>query len=87
MSERRNRIAPADSLEFLRLLASLPIRVYPSGSGVEDMSALYDIAAQYSLTAYDAAYLRLATTLNRPLATKDGDLLAAAEAADVTIYR
>lgn len=86
VSERRKRINAADSREFLRLLASLPIRVHPSGGAVEEMPALYEVAGRYSLTACDAAYLQLAMTLKLPLASKDDDLNEAAVAAKVPLY-
>ena len=42
---------------------------------------LLDVARQYGLTAYDAAYLELSLRLSLPLATKDGPLATAARRA------
>ncbi|WP_326542981.1 type II toxin-antitoxin system VapC family toxin [Pseudorhodoferax sp.] len=41
-------------------------------------AALFDLAQQHALTAYDAAYLALALSLNAPLVTFDQKLAAAA---------
>jgi len=45
-----------------------------------DVQAVQALAMQYSLSAYDAAYLWLAAELRAPLATFDGRLAAAAQA-------
>ena len=44
-----------------------------------------DLALQYQLTTYDAAYLELALRRNLPLATLDDALIAAAKAAGVSL--
>jgi predicted nucleic acid-binding protein len=44
-----------------------------------------DLAVQYQLTTYDAAYLELALRRNLPLATLDEALIAAAKAAGVSL--
>lgn len=47
--------------------------------GPPGSSALYSLCREYSLSAYDAAYLELAMRLNIPLATRDDDLAKAAK--------
>ena len=44
-----------------------------------------DLAVEYQLTTYDAAYLELALRRNLPLATLDEALMAAATAAGVSL--
>ena len=86
VSERRGRIDPLDSLEFLTRLAGLPIQVEGSASAVGGMATLYKTAEKYSLTAYDAAYLRLAQKSGLPLAAKDDDLNSAALRAGIKLF-
>ena len=69
-SERLSQVAVTGALE---LLDSLPIERHPL-----DMSGVLLLAERYALTAYDAAYLRLAELLAAPLATFDLQLAAAA---------
>jgi predicted nucleic acid-binding protein len=45
-----------------------------------------EIARKYRLSAYDAAYLELATRQELPLATLDQDLRKAAKRAGVAIF-
>jgi len=45
----------------------------------------FDLAFQYQLSTYDAAYLELALRRNLPLATLDEALVAAARAAGVSL--
>lgn len=45
-----------------------------------DLTAQYELAARYKLSAYDAAYLWLAAELRAPLATFDDKLAKAARA-------
>lgn len=81
INERRQRISQADSTRFLRQLDELPIEV----DGVLDRPNLPDLARQFRLTVYDAAYLELAIRNSVPLATLDKALRGAAEAAGVPL--
>jgi predicted nucleic acid-binding protein len=83
LGERRGRIRPAATVEFLALLQSLPISVVPSG--YPDMNRIVDLARMYGLTSYDASYLDLAMSRAVPFATLDVALRAAAERAGVSI--
>jgi predicted nucleic acid-binding protein len=76
-AERRKRLTESDSKQFLRLIEGLGITIdAPSGfTAVSDTLAL---ARKHGLTAYDAAYLELASRLGVKLATLDHDLAKAA---------
>jgi predicted nucleic acid-binding protein len=81
INERRQRISQADSTRFLHELDELPIKM----DGVLDRPNLPDLARQFRLTVYDAAYLELAVRKSVPLATLDKALRTAAEAAGVPL--
>ena len=49
------------------------------------MAEILDLARAERLTSYDAAYLDLALRQNLPLATRDGDLAAAARRIGVDV--
>jgi predicted nucleic acid-binding protein len=80
LNERRNRIAPSDSAQFLRDLEQFSI-VLDSSRG----SHLMDLSRTYKLSVYDAAYLAAAQNNRVPLATLDKNLEAAAQAANTPI--
>lgn len=85
VAERRRRISRADADRFLGFLAALPITVTePENLGRLDR--LMALARAHRLTAYDAAYLTLASTERAPLATRDRALRTAAEAAGVALF-
>jgi predicted nucleic acid-binding protein len=77
INERRGRVAPTDTEEFLADLEKLPIRIDQDPKGGTALA----LARAYRLTFYDAAYLDLARRLNAPLATLDRQLATAARAA------
>jgi predicted nucleic acid-binding protein len=80
VSERRGRIDKSESRRFLRELSRLPIKL----DHEPDEAALMDAARARRLSVYAAAYLELADRLSAPLATLDGSLARAAEAAQVS---
>jgi len=86
LSERRQRITPADSAEFIALLETLEI-VIDEETASRAFGRVLDLAREERLTAYDAAYLELAMRLGVPLASKDGDLCDAAERLGVSVLR
>jgi len=86
LSERRERITPARSTEFVALLESLMITVDEETS-IRALGRVLDLARSERLSAYDAAYLELAMRLGVPLATKDKALGDAAERLGVTVLR
>ena len=86
LSERRRRITPAGSAEFIALLETLAI-VVDDETPLRAFGRVLDLAREERLTAYDAAYLELAMRLGIPLASKDGDLCDAAERLGVSVLR
>ena len=81
ISERRNRISAVDSAVFLQSLAGYPIEI----STVEEEQAVFQIARQFRLSFYDAAYLELAQRNRIPLATLDKALQLAATSTGVSL--
>ena len=86
LSERRQRITPARSTEFIGLLETLVI-VIDEETPSRALGRVLDLAREERLTAYDAAYLELAMRLGIPLASKDADLCDAAERLGVSVLR
>jgi predicted nucleic acid-binding protein len=76
MGERRGRISETLTSQSLNRLSVLPITVEPQ----PDESEVLNLARRHRLTFYDAVYLELARRKKAPLATLDGDLVAAARA-------
>jgi predicted nucleic acid-binding protein len=86
LSERRRRITPARSAEFIALLGTLAI-VVDEETSLRALGRVLDLARAERLTAYDAAYLELAMRFGIPLASKDIDLCNAAERLGVSVFR
>ena len=86
LSERRQRITPAGSTEFIAMLETLTI-VVDDETPSRAFGRVLDLARGERLTAYDAAYLELAMRLGVPLASKDGDLCDAAKRVGVSVLR
>jgi predicted nucleic acid-binding protein len=76
-SERRGRIAAAQTTAILASVGALPIRLDSTERG----DPILALARMHRLTFYDAAYLELALRLSAPLATLDRALARAARAA------
>jgi predicted nucleic acid-binding protein len=86
LSERRRRITPARTAEFIALLETLEI-IIDEETPSRALGRVLDLARAERLTAYDAAYLELAMRLGVPLASKDSDLCDAAERLGVSVLR
>ena len=86
LAERRRRITPADSVEFIARLENMVILVDGETSS-RAFGRILDLAREERLTAYDAAYLELAMRLGVPLASKDIDLCDAAQRLGVSVLR
>ncbi len=69
MGERRKRIAPAESTEFMSDLLTLPIS--PATPDKWRILTIEELSRKHALTAYDATYLELALRLDVPLASFD----------------
>ena len=83
-AERRGRMDAAELPRIRALLAALPVEITPvelttATGGVLEASRAYD------LTAYDAAYLDLASIRGLPLATVDEGLRDACARAGVEV--
>jgi predicted nucleic acid-binding protein len=85
VAERRKKIEPAKSAEFIRDLEGFRITV--------DLEGIYHVfgpvlehARLYQRSAYDASYLELCRHRNLPLASKDAPLLQAAEALGISAF-
>ncbi len=86
MAERRGRCSEAEAARFIELLENLPITI-DENTAHRATHATYQLAREYGLTAYDAAYLELAMRLGAPLATMDRQLAESARKAGVRVYR
>lgn len=82
LAERRGRLTESQAARFVALLSQLPIHI---SSAHADMGAVLAAGRHHGLTAYDAAYLVLAEREGIALATMDGRLRAAAQAAGVPL--
>ena len=78
------KITQAQASTFVALLNDLGIEV-DRDTATHALHATLDLARQYRLSSYDAAYLELALRLGVPLATLDADLAAAARSAGVPL--
>ena len=82
-AERRGRISEADTSRRIELLEQLPITT--DGETMQRAwGTTLALARAHALTVYDAAYLELASRLGVPLASKDKELLAAAQIGGVS---
>lgn len=84
VAERRKRLEQADSARFLTLLSRLPITVEDDRMALK-MEKLLALGRAHGLSSYHAAYLDLAMRSGLPIATLDGNLLAAARRVNVPI--
>lgn len=79
---RRKRISEARRQEIVNQAERLPITF---DGYLVSLSHMSDLARDYHLTTYDAAYLELAQRQSLPLATLDSQLIEAARTANVSI--
>ena len=86
LAERRRRITPADSAEFIAKLEDVAILVDGETSS-RAFGRVLDLAREERLTTYEAVYLELAMRLGVPLASKDADLCDAAQRLGVSVLR
>jgi predicted nucleic acid-binding protein len=76
------RLTQREASSFIADLSTLDIRLDSSAPSIE---LQMELAQQFHLTTYDAAYLELAMRLSQPLATLDDDLAKAARKAGVPL--
>lgn len=82
VGERRRRSTQAQAAAFVARLERLPI-VVDDQTDARAWGETLRLARAHTLSAYDAAYLELAMRLGLPLASLDGQLLAASAAVGV----
>ena len=75
-AERRGRLTQEDTAAAVQAIDALGIHL----DQAPDSTSLLRLARTHGLTAYDAMYLELSIRQQRPLATLDGKLHAAAQA-------
>lgn len=86
VAKGRDRLTEAQTARFAQLLHELPVEV--EGADIAHiLGAVLSVGRAHRLSAYDAAYLELATRRGLALATQDNRLRKAAAAAGVTIFR
>jgi predicted nucleic acid-binding protein len=85
MGERRKRSTEAETIKWTDILKSLPI-VIDGATNAHAWSDTLGLARGHNLTAYDAAYLKLAIRRSLPLATIDGKLKLAAQDVGVALF-
>jgi predicted nucleic acid-binding protein len=86
MAERRGRVSTAQSDEFLKSLAALPIVVSAAGLQSTFQKSL-PLGRAHRLTVYDASYVGLSIEQGLPLATIDAKLNVAAGAMGVPVFQ
>ncbi len=75
MAYRRKRIGREVLLQYLDVIAILPVTVNIAAATQGDtMKTVCQLAEKYELTTYDASYLELAVRLDLSLMTLDRDL-------------
>ena len=86
VAERRKRITMDQREAFLRNLTGLDIAVQPLV--VEEvLQQGISLATAHRLSVYDATYLAIALRQQLPLATQDDELIRAAAAIGVALFR
>jgi predicted nucleic acid-binding protein len=83
----RKRITSADERAFLAALSHLVIDVAQASAALTVIRDGTAAAIRYGLTAYDAAYVDLASREKLILATLDTAMRKAAEQSGITIFR
>jgi len=86
VAERRNRISQPDSMRFLELLSSLPIKI-ESFSEQRMFEAILNLARKQKISSYNASYLDLAIQTGLKLATLDQSLCKAAGRCGVALFQ
>jgi predicted nucleic acid-binding protein len=84
ISERKKRLTPGKSSEFIAMLRRFQI-VVDEDAERRAFEHLLPLCRAHRLTSYDAAYLDLAVRRSLPIATLDADLRKAARTAGVAL--
>jgi len=83
-AQRRQRLAGADTLRLVELYGMLPIET-DGHLNPDTVRRFHTLAQEYTVSAYDAAYLELAQRRRLGLATLDRRLITAARRAGVEV--
>jgi len=70
-AHRKKRLTKHQAEEFIFEIQAMPVLVFPVH---ENLARMADLATQYSISAYDAAYLALAESLGCNFLTADDSL-------------
>ena len=81
IAERRGRLTQEDTAAAVQAIDALCIHL----DHAPDNASLLQLARTHGLSAYDALYLELAIRQQRPLATLDRKLSAAAQAEGIAL--
>ncbi len=84
VAEQKKRLTTKDSVRFIELLRSLPIKVEYETTP-DRMQNLLGLARAANLSSYDASYLDLAMRHDLPIATSDQRLKQAALSYNVQV--
>lgn len=84
VAEKRGRLPAADSFKILRQLFSLNIQIEPA-TQPEVLQMILSLTKEHQLSAYDGAYLELAIRLGLPLASRDDELVRAAQGCGIKL--
>ena len=82
---RRSRLTEDERAKALGWLRALPVKLDHEMASL-GFTKLSELASEYTLSVYDAAYLELALRRKLPLGCKDGPLREAAKKAGVKLY-
>lgn len=82
---RKRRLKRGDAQKIAEMLGRLPIEI-SSTPDRASIAALFALAQEAGLSAYDAAYLELARRESLPIATADSKLRKAARAAGILLF-
>lgn len=81
IAERKGRLTQEDTAAAVQAIDTLGVTL----DQAPDSASLLKLARKHGLTAYDAMYLELSIRQQRPLATLDRRLSAAAQAEGITL--
>jgi len=84
MTVRRKRISATSVLQLAEVLGVWLVTIEPPSIATA-LTQISQVARDYGLTAYDAAYLEIALRLHLPLVTLDPQLAKAAKSARITL--
>lgn len=82
---RRGKLLESERRSAVSWMQRLPVKIDHEMSAMA-FGRLSELACEYTLSVYDAAYLELAQRLNLPLGCKDGALRRAAQACGVEVW-